>query len=141
MSNKVKEEKSSFWWAVLGFFFPLISIIFLVVFLATDRNKDAKMIGIAAAIGFVCRLFIPIIIIIMLVAYVGHHPDTFEDAGSVIKCLSLGSEYHASNEDGIIKCINDATGEIKVFIDYDEYVDLDEYYRMKGNETIEEENN
>jgi hypothetical protein len=25
--------------------------------------------------------------------------------------------------------------------DYDEYVDLDEYYRMKGNETIEEENN
>ena len=48
-------DTGSFWWGVLGFFFPLIGLILFCVW-KNDKPTTAKHCGIGALIGFVLGL-------------------------------------------------------------------------------------
>ncbi|MDE6408549.1 MAG: DUF456 domain-containing protein [Anaeroplasmataceae bacterium] len=52
MKNEDPVDRGSIWYAILGFFFPLIGLILFCVW-KNDKPKSAKQCGIGALIGFI----------------------------------------------------------------------------------------
>lgn len=54
------QQKASFGWAVLGFFFPIVGLILFLVW-KKDQPAKAKMAGIGALVGFIVNIVLSIV--------------------------------------------------------------------------------
>jgi hypothetical protein len=64
------EDKGSFGWAVLGFFFPLIGLILFLVWKNT-RHGDAKKAGIGALVAVILDVIMCILYVFVFAAMIG----------------------------------------------------------------------
>ncbi len=116
MPNGLVEDKGSFGWAVLGFFFPLIGLILYLVW-STSRKGDAKKAGIGALVGFLSKvILVPIITIFVGAAFYLSIWPSVQDKIVEQTCQTYGKEYHAyrieEDDEELWGCKNARTGEI-----------------------------
>lgn len=67
-SANATDDNSSFGFAILGFFIPLLGLIFFLVY-EGKKPKRAKSAGKGALIGFIAKIVITIILIILYVVF------------------------------------------------------------------------
>ena len=58
--EKAVEQKASFGWAVLGFFFPLVGLILWLVW-KNDEPAKAKRAGKGALVGFIVNVVLSVV--------------------------------------------------------------------------------
>ena len=109
MENYGEEKKASFWWGVLGFFFPLIGLILYIVWNKTEPEK-AKKVGIGALIGFLSGLFMPFILMFTMMFLIGS--GNIESLINKMNCYSYGTNYEPYEVDGEWMCKNKINGKI-----------------------------
>ena len=106
-NNEVK--KASFGWAVLGFFFPLVGLILFILWNKPEPEK-AKMSGIGALVGAVCKLFLPFILLFIFFYLLGS--DRLDSFINKMNCLDYGTNYKPVEIDGEWYCKNSINGKI-----------------------------
>lgn len=96
------KDSGSFWWGVLGFFFPLIGIILYFVW-KNERPMTAKKL----LIGAIVSIALPVVIgiIFYLIAWPGVQNTVVQQT-----CYTYGMDYKAvKHEKGWACCPNNAT--------------------------------
>ena len=118
---EVVEDKGSFGWAVLGFFFPLVGLILFIVWEST-KKKSAKQAGIGALVGFCLRIVLPIILIpLFLLIFIPFIVSELPENVSDITCRStFGNNYIAVEENDEWYCENTITNERVKLTDIEE---------------------
>lgn len=66
--NKEVDEQSSFGFAILGFFIPILGLIFFLIY-EEKKPKRAKSASKGALIGFITKIVLSIILVIMYVVF------------------------------------------------------------------------
>ena len=67
MTN-VSEDSSSVWFAVLGFFVPIVGLILFLIY-EDKKPKRAKMAGKGALVGFIINILISTALVILNVTF------------------------------------------------------------------------
>ena len=64
----VSEDSSSIWFAILGFFIPIVGLILFLIY-EGKKPKRAKSVGKGALIGFLTKIVLSIILVILYVVF------------------------------------------------------------------------
>lgn len=67
-NTNATDDNSSFGFAILGFFIPLLGLIFFLVY-EGKKPKRAKSAGKGALIGFITKIVITIILVVLYVVF------------------------------------------------------------------------
>ena len=105
------EDKGSFGWAVLGFFFPFVGLILFLCWINT-KKKSATQVGVGALVGFFTKIIFAILgVILFSVTIFGLISDIdFEEYNS---CAEMyGENYESEYVDGTLYCRNKNTKEM-----------------------------
>lgn len=111
--QNVSDDNSSFGFAVLGFFFPLIGLILFLIY-ESKKPKRAKSAGKGALIGFITKIVLSIILVIL---YVFFAASLFTNIRNNIEpnISSIGDVLKAESTDEILeKYVDVSFGEFKV---------------------------
>ena len=112
-SENISEDNSSFGFAILGFFIPIVGLILFLIY-EGKKPKRAKSAGKGALIGFITKIVLSIILIILYVVF----------AASLLRNISddmesnvpvLGDAFKEETTDKILeKYVDVSFGEFKV---------------------------
>lgn len=108
-SVPVSEDRSSFGFALLGFFIPLAGLIFFLVY-ESKKPKRAKSAGKGALIGFVTEI---ILLIIFVVLYVVLTASLFQNIGDE-STTNMSARGGIFNEENLEESVDVTFGELKV---------------------------
>ena len=64
----ISEDSSSFGFAILGFFIPILGLILFLIY-EEKKPKRAKSVGKGALIGFITKIVLSIILVILYVVF------------------------------------------------------------------------
>lgn len=108
-----REDNSSFGFAVLGFFIPIIGLVLFLIYEGT-KPKRAKSAGTGALIGFICKIVLSIIIVILYVVFAS---SLFSEISNDIELNIPGirNVYRKESTEEILdKYVDVSFGEFKV---------------------------
>ncbi len=106
-------EGSSVWFAVLGFFIPIVGLILFLVY-EGKKPKRAKAAGKGALIGFITKLAVSIILTILYVIFASSIFNTFVNKND-ITVPNISNIFQEESTDEILKNdLNVTFGEFKV---------------------------
>lgn len=112
-STNATDDNSSFGFAILGFFIPLLGLIFFLVY-EGKKPKRAKSAGKGALIGFVTKIVITIILVILYVIFAFSLFDTIVNE-TVSDLPVIDSRFEEENSNDILENYADVTfGEFKI---------------------------
>ena len=102
-NQNVSQDSSSFGFAILGFFFPLVGLILFLVF-EGKKPKRAKSAGKGALIGFIINI---VLSIILAASLFGSITDAFEE--------NIGGTFREETTDEILgEYVEVSFGEFKI---------------------------
>lgn len=108
----VSEDSSSFGFAILGFFIPIVGLILFLIY-EGKNPKRAKSAGKGALIGFITKIVISIIVILYVVFAASLFSNTSDDIESNIP--AIGDVFREETTDEILeKYVDISFGEFKV---------------------------
>ena len=108
-SVSVSEDRSSFGFALLGFFVPLAGLIFFLIY-ESKKPKRAKSAGIGALIGFITEIILSIVVVILYVVLTASLFQNIADE-STTNMSSIGGIF---NEENLEESVDVTFGEFKV---------------------------
>ena len=108
-SVTVSEDRSSFGFALLGFFIPLAGLIFFLVY-ESKKPKRAKSAGKGALIGFITEIILSIVVVILYVVLIASLFQNIADE-STTNISSIGGIF---NEENLEESVDVTFGEFKV---------------------------
>ncbi len=103
----VSEDRSSFGFALLGFFIPLAGLILFLIY-ESKKPKRAKSAGKGALIGFVTGIILSIILVIL---YIVLAASLFQNITDEANMSAIGSIF---NEENLEESVDVTFGEFKV---------------------------
>lgn len=107
------DEGSSVWFAVLGFFIPIVGFILFLVY-EGKKPKRAKAAGKGALIGFITKIALSIILTILYVIFASSIFNTFVNKND-ITVPKISSVFQEESTDEILKKYMDVSfGEFRV---------------------------
>ena len=108
-SVSVSEDRSSFGFALLGFFVPLAGLIFFLIY-ESKKPKRAKSAGKGALIGFITEIILSIVVVILYVVLTASLFQNIADE-STTNMSSIGGIF---NEENLEESVDVTFGEFKV---------------------------
>ena len=108
-SVPVSEDRSSFGFALLGFFVPLAGLIFFLIY-ESKKPKRAKSAGKGALIGFITEIILSIVVVILYVVLTASLFQNIADE-STTNMSSIGGIF---NEENLEESVDVTFGEFKV---------------------------
>lgn len=108
-SVPVSEDRSSFGFALLGFFIPLAGLIFFLVY-ESKKPKRAKSAGKGALIGFITEIILSIVVVILYVVLTASLFQNIADESTTNMSL-IGGIF---NEENLEESVDVTFGEFKV---------------------------
>lgn len=113
--NNINEtdERSSFGFAILGFFIPIVGLILFLIY-EGKKPKRAKSAGKGALIGFITKIVLSIILVILYVVFAS---TLFTNISNDIESniLAIGDVFREETTDEILeKYVDVSFGEFKV---------------------------
>lgn len=115
----VSEDSSSFWFAILGFFIPIVGLILFLIY-EGKKPKRAKSAGKGALIGFITKIVLSIILVVLYVIFsVSLFENIFDyvenDISSETNISSIDKIFEEETTDEILeKYVDVSFGEFKV---------------------------
>ena len=111
--TNVAEDSSSLGFAILGFFIPIVGLILFLIY-EGKKPKRAKSAGKGALIGFITKIVLSIILVILYVFFVASlFSNISDDIESNIP--AIGGLFKEETTDEILeKYVNASLGEFKV---------------------------
>lgn len=109
----VSEDSSSFGFAILGFFIPIVGLIFFLIY-EGKKPKRAKSAGKGALIGFITKIVLSIIFVILYIVFAY---SLFGNISDVIEpnIPAIGDVFREETIDEILeKYVDVSFGEFKV---------------------------
>lgn len=107
--NKEVDDQSSFGFAVLGFFIPIVGLILFLIY-EGKKPKRAKSAGKGALIGFITKIVLSIILVILYVVFAA---TLFSNIESNVPLI--GNVFREETTDEILeKYVDVSFGEFKV---------------------------
>ena len=109
----VSEDSSSFGFAILGFFIPIVGLILFLIY-EGKKPKRAKSAGKGALIGFITKIVLSIILVILYVVFAATlFTNISDDIESNIP--AIGDVFREETTDEILeKYVDVSFGEFKV---------------------------
>lgn len=108
----ISEDSSSFGFAILGFFIPIVGLILFLIY-EGKNPKRAKSAGKGALIGFITKIVISIIVILYVVFAASLFSNTSDDIESNIP--AIGDIFREETTDEILeKYVDISFGKFKV---------------------------
>ena len=105
----VSEDSSSFGFAILGFFIPIVGLILFLIY-EGKKPKRAKSVGKGALIGFITKIVLSIILVILNVVFASNISDDIES-----NIPAIGDVFREETTDEILeKYVDVSFGEFKV---------------------------
>lgn len=112
-STNAADDNSSFGFAILGFFIPLLGLIFFLVY-EGKKPKRAKSAGKGALIGFITKIVITIILIILYVVFAFSLFDTIMNE-TTLDVPVIDSLFEEETSNDILENYAEVTfGEFKI---------------------------
>ena len=108
-SVPVSEDRSSFGFALLGFFIPLAGLIFFLVY-ESKKPKRAKSAGKGALIGFITEIILSIVVVILYVVLTASLFQNIADESTT----NMSSRGGIFNEENLEESVDVTFGEFKV---------------------------
>ena len=111
--NKEVDDQSSFGFAILGFFIPIVGLILFLIY-EGEKPKRAKSAGKGALIGFITKIVLSIILVILYVVFAA---TLFTNISNDIESniLAIGDAFREETTDEILeKYVDVSFGEFKV---------------------------
>ena len=108
-SVSVSEDRSSFGFALLGFFVPLAGLIFFLIY-ESKKPKRAKSAGKGALIGFITEIILSIVVVILYVVLTASLFQNIADE-STTNMSSIGGIF---NEENLEESVDVTFGGFKV---------------------------
>lgn len=108
-SVSVSEDRSSFGFALLGFFVPLAGLIFFLIY-ESKKPKRAKSAGKGALIGFITGIVLSIILVILNVVFTASLFENMTDDGET----NMSTVSGIFNEENSEELVDVTFGEFKV---------------------------
>ena len=108
-SVPVSEDRSSFGFALLGFFVPLAGLIFFLIY-ESKKPKRAKSAGKGALIGFITEIILSIVVVILYVVLTASLFQNIADE-STTNMSSIGGIF---NEENLEESVDVTFGGFKV---------------------------
>ena len=111
--NKEVDEQSSFGFAILGFFIPIVGLILFLIY-EGKKPKRAKSAGKGALIGFITKIVLSIILVILYVAFA---TSLFSNISNYIESNTpaIGDVFREETTDEILeKYVDVSFGEFKI---------------------------
>ena len=111
--NKEVDDQSSFGFAILGFFIPIVGLILFLIY-EGKKPKRAKSAGKGALIGFITKIVLSIILVILYVVFAASlFSNISDDIESNIP--AIGDVFREETTDEILeKYVDVSFGEFKV---------------------------
>jgi uncharacterized membrane protein (DUF485 family) len=112
-NNNEIADRSSFGFAILGFFIPIVGLILFLIY-EGKKPKRAKSAGKGALIGFITKIVLSIILVILYVVFAA---TLFTSISNDIESniLAIGDEFREETTDEILeKYVDVSFGEFKV---------------------------
>lgn len=112
-NNNETDDRSSFAFAILGFFIPIIGLILFLIY-EGKKPKRAKSVGKGALIGFIIRTVLSIILVILHVVFTA---SLFSNISGYIETNipAIGDVFREETTDEILeKYVDVSFGEFKV---------------------------
>ena len=111
--NKKVDDQSSFGFAILGFFIPIVGLILFLIY-EGKKPKRAKSAGKGALIGFITKIVLSIILVILYVVFAASlFSNISDDIESNIP--AIGDVFREETTDEILeKYVDISFGEFKV---------------------------
>lgn len=113
----VSEESSSFGFAILGFFIPIVGLILFLIY-EGKKPKQAKSAGKGALIGFITKIVLSIILVILYVVFAASlFSNIFSNISDDIESNipAVGDVFREETTDEILeKYVDVSFGEFKV---------------------------
>ena len=107
--NKEVDDQSSFGFAILGFFIPIVGLILFLIY-EGKKPKRAKSAGKGALIGFITKIVLSIILVILSVVFASNISDDIES-----NIPAIGDVFREETTDEILeKYVDVSFGEFKV---------------------------
>lgn len=107
--NKEVDDQSSFGFAILGFFIPIVGLILFLIY-EGKKPKRAKSSGKGALIGFITKIVLSIILVILSVVFASNISDDIES-----NIPAIGDVFREETTDEILeKYVDVSFGEFKV---------------------------
>ena len=111
--TNVPEDRSSFGFAVLGFFIPIVGLILFLIY-EGKKPKRAKSAGTGALIGFITKIVLSIILTFLYVVFTSSLFGNMSD-DIVSNILAIGEVPREETTDEILeKHVDVSFGEFKV---------------------------
>ena len=111
--NKEVDDQSSYGFAILGFIIPIVGLILFLIY-EGKKPKRAKLAGKGALIGFITRIVLSIILVILYVVFAA---TLFTNISNDIESniLAIGDAFREETTDEILeKYVDVSFGEFKV---------------------------
>lgn len=111
--NKEVDDQSSFGFAILGFFIPIVGLILFLIY-EGKKPKRAKSAGKGALIGFITKIVLSIILVILKVVFAA---TLFTDISNYIESNILANDdvFREETTDEILeKYVDVSFGKFKV---------------------------
>ena len=110
----ISEDSSSFGFAILGFFIPIVGLILFLIY-EGKKPKRAKSVGKGALIGFITKIVISIILVILYVVF----------AASLFSNISkISNDIESNDIESNIPAIGDVFREETTDEILEKYVDI-----------------
>ena len=104
--NKEVDDQSSFGFAILGFFIPIVGLILFLIY-EGKKPKRAKSVGKGALIGFITKIVLSIILVILYIVFAASLFNNISD--------DIGDVFREETTDEILeKYVDISFGEFKV---------------------------
>lgn len=112
-NRNVSEDSSSFGFAILGFFIPLVGLILFLIY-EGKKPKRAKSAGKGALIGFITKIVLSIILVVLYIAFSASlFSNILNETESNIPII--GSVFEEETTDQILeKYVEVSFGEFKI---------------------------
>lgn len=102
----ISEDSSSFGFAILGFFIPIVGLILFLIY-EGKKPKRAKSVGKGALIGFITKIVLSIILVILYIVFAASLFNNISD--------DIGDVFREETTDEILeKYVDISFGEFKV---------------------------
>lgn len=111
--NKEIDDQSSFGFAILGFFIPIVGLILFLIY-EGEKPKRAKSAGKGALIGFITKIVLSIILVILYVVFAA---TLFTNISNYVESniLVIDDAFREETTDEILeKYVDISFGEFKV---------------------------
>ena len=112
-NNNVTDDHSSFGFAILGFFVPIVGLILFLIY-ERKKPKRAKSAGKGALIGFITKIVLSVILVTLYIVFVTSLFSNITD-NIYSNIPAIGNTFREETTEEILdKYVNVSFGEFKV---------------------------